>query len=100
MTDTNHPQTTVHIDKSIIPPFLDVEGVKRHLAPLSRSLLYELATQGEIESASLGMRRGRRVFVTESIVRWLHKRMALTRKPNIAPRTKVLPSKNSGLGNG
>lgn len=57
---------------------------------IGRSTLYQLATLGEIESASLGLGRGRRVFVTASIVGWLQKRLAQTKRPNIAIRAHAI----------
>jgi hypothetical protein len=79
---TNVPVLTV--DLSAIPPLLDADGVRTHLAPIGRTLLYELAARGEIETASLGLRRGKRVYVTASIVAWLQRRMAATRRPQMA----------------
>jgi len=76
----------LNIDLSKIPPLLDVAGVNAHIAPLSRSLLYELASCGEIETASLGLGRGKRTFLTSSIVSWLQKRVGQTKRPNLAPR--------------
>ncbi len=76
------------IDVTRIPPLIDVVGVSTYLAPLSRSLLYELASRGEIQSASIGLKRGRRFFVTTSLVSWLQKRASGTQRPNIAPRKK------------
>lgn len=69
-----------------IPALLDANGVRKHLAPLGRTLLYELATRGEIQTASIGMKRGKRVFVTASVVQWLQKRMAATQRPRMADR--------------
>lgn len=69
-----------------IPPFLDAEGVRKYLAPLGRTLLYELASQGEIETASLGLKRGKRVFLTASVAAWLQRRIATTRRPQLAHR--------------
>jgi hypothetical protein len=79
---------TLCIDLSKVPPLLNCEGVNKYLAPIGRTTLYQLATLGEIESASLGMGRGRRVFVTASIVGWLERRLAQTKRPNIAIRGK------------
>lgn len=74
------------IDFSDLPALLDAEGVRKHLAPLGRTLLYELASQGEIQTASLGLKRGKRVFVTASVVAWLQRRIASTRRPRLARR--------------
>ncbi len=74
----------LRINLSEVPALLDHEGVNKYLAPLGRTLLYELASRGEIESASLGLKRGKRVFVTTSVVRWLERRMATTRRPQMA----------------
>lgn len=76
----------LQIDLTKIPPLLDADGVRRKLAPISRTTLYELATLGEIETASLGLGRGRRVFVTASVVAWLQRRMEATKRPKLAPR--------------
>lgn len=78
--------SNLNIDLSKIPALLDCEGVRTYLAPIGHSLLYELAAAGEIESASLGLGRGRRVFVTASIADWLRKRAAQSKRPNVAPR--------------
>jgi|SRR5882724_1352934 len=78
----------LNIDLSKIPPLLDVEGVRLYLAPVSRSLLYEAAARGEIQSASVGIGRGRRFFLASSIAEWLERRAAKTVRPNIAPRRK------------
>ena len=94
-TPTNVPVISTHIavnipalsiDLSAIPALLDVEGINAHLAPISKTLLYELASSGDIETASIGLRRGRRVFVTLSVVQWLQKRMAATKRPRMADR--------------
>lgn len=74
------------INLSELPALLDAEGVRKHLAPVGRTLLYSLATRGEIQTASLGLGRGKRVFTTASIVEWLAKRMAQTKRPNMALR--------------
>lgn len=89
----NTPQLPVDthslaINLSEIPVLLDANGVRKYLAPLGRTLLYELATRGEIQTASVGMRRGKRVFVTASIVKWLEKRMAATKRPQLASGRK------------
>ena len=83
--------TALNINLHNIPPLLDAQGVKAKLAPLGRTLLYELASRGEIETASLGLGRGKRVFVAASIVRWLQKRAAVTKPLNLAPRRNRRP---------
>ncbi len=79
---TNVPSLAVNLSE--VPALLDYKGVNRYLAPLGRTLLYELASSGEIETASIGMKRGKRVFVTASVVRWLERRMAATQRPQMA----------------
>jgi hypothetical protein len=76
----------LNVNLSKIPPLLDVAGVNTHVAPLSRSLLYELASRGDIETASVGLGRGKRMFLTSSLVSWLQKCVAQTKRPNLAPR--------------
>lgn len=83
-TPANVPVLTVNLSE--IPALLDAGGVNKYLAPLGRTLLYELATRGEIQTASIGMKRGKRVFVTASVVQWLQRRMAATQRPQMADR--------------
>ena len=80
----NVPVLTVNLSE--IPALLDADGVRKHLAPVGRTLLYELATRGEIQTASIGLKRGKRVFVTASVVQWLQKRMSATHRPQVADR--------------
>ncbi len=80
------------INLSEIPALLDANGIRKHLAPLGRTLLYELATRGDIETASLGLGRGKRVFVTTSVVKWLERRAAESKRPNLANRKNRLGS--------
>ena len=75
------PTPYLGIDASKLPALIDIHGINQHLAPLARSTLYALAGAGEIESASVGLRRGRRLFVTASIIAWLERRAAQTRRP-------------------
>jgi hypothetical protein len=69
-----------------VPLLLDADGVRKYLAPIGRSLLYQLASRGEIETASLGVKRGKRVFVTATVVQWLERRLAGTVRPKVADR--------------
>ena len=88
----NVPVLTVNLSE--IPALLDANGVRKHLAPLGKTTLYELATLGEIQSASIGMGRGRRVFVTASVVEWLQRRLDATQRPNVATRRRRLAASN------
>lgn len=81
----NVPELNVNF--AALPALIDLNGINKHLCPMSRSMVYELATNGEIETASLGLKRGRRVFVTASVVKWLQRRITQTKRPNVAPRT-------------
>ena len=76
------------IDLTGIPALLDAEGIRKHIAPVSRTLLYELSARGEIETASLGIGRGKRVFVTASVVDWIIRKHATTLRPNMGQRGK------------
>lgn len=82
---TNIPGTSsapaLNIDLSKLPALLDAYGVERYIADLGRSLLYTLASKNEIESVSLGMGRGKRMFVTASVVAWINRRALVTTKP-------------------
>ena len=78
----------LNVNLSGIPALIDLDGINKHLFPLSRAMAYQLASAGQIESASLGIGRGRRVFVTSSVVDWMKRRMAQSRRPNCAPRKK------------
>jgi hypothetical protein len=89
LASTNvRPAAGFTINQATIPPLLDGDGVRQYLAPLSRSLLYQLDSRGEIQSASLGLKRGSRVYVTSSIVAWLEWRMAATKKPKLSSRAR------------
>ena len=83
-----------------VPLLLDADGVRKYLAPIGRSLLYQLASRGEIETASLGMKRGKRVFVTATVVQWLERRLAGTIRPNVADRHAVTETTGAGRGEG
>lgn len=74
-------------DSKNIPALLDVSGVRKHIAPIGRTLLYELASTGEIETVSLGMgKRGKRLFVTSSLLDYIRRRSEITRRPNMGRR--------------
>ena len=73
-------------DASSFPPFLDAGGIRKYVAPIGRTLLYELDSRGEITSASLGLGRGRRVYLVPSVLAWLERRMSSTQRPKMAPR--------------
>jgi len=74
------------VDLSTIPALLDVAGINRWICPMSRSLAYSLASSDEVETVSLGMGRGKRLWVTATVVAWVQRRMAQTTRPNIASR--------------
>ena len=97
MKNTHEPASplALNINLTAIPPLLDVEGINTYLAPISRSTLYSLASEGLIESASIGLGRGRRCFTTASVAAWLQQRAATTKRPNIAPR-KAADAKSAG----
>lgn len=78
---------TFKISTSNLPPILTAGGINSLVAPISRTLLYELAARGEIETVSLGLGRGKRAYLTASVVAWIERRAAVTIRPNIAPRS-------------
>jgi hypothetical protein len=80
----NAPSRSINL--AVIPALLDANGVKRYLVNVGKTTLYELATSGEIESVSIGFGRGKRCFVTASIVAWLDRRAAATKRPQMADR--------------
>lgn len=92
---TSAPALPVNL--SDLPALIDAEGVRKHLAPVGRTLLYNLASSGEIQTASLGLGRGKRVFVTASVVQWLQRRMEQTKRPRMAIHRAV--GAGSTLGN-
>ena len=103
------PRLTMQAQAAEVPLLLDADGVRKYLAPIGRSLLYELASRGEIETASLGVKRGKRVFVTATVVQWLERRLAGTIKPNVAERHAAktaaraeegVPATDAGAGRG
>lgn len=74
---------TLTLNLSEIPALLDHAGINKYLVPIGRTTLYELAASGEIQSASIGVKRGSRVFVTSTVVEWLQKRLASTKRPKM-----------------
>jgi hypothetical protein len=93
---SNTDVPVLNLNISEIPALLDAEGVRKHLAPIGRTLLYQLATNGEIQTASIGMKRGKRVFVTASVVDWIQRRISMTRRPNLATRGGNRDAQSSG----
>ena len=83
----------LNVNLSGLPALISLDGINKHLCPMSRSLAYALATSGEIQTASIGMKRGARCYVTQSLAEWLQRRMAGTVRPNIAPRRQTTPAK-------
>ena len=83
---SNAPAQGLSINLAAIPALLTTQGVNQHLAPCSATSLYEAATAGEIQSVSLGMGRGRRLWVAASVVDWINRRAATTKRPALAGR--------------
>jgi len=71
------------INLSTLPPLLDDKGVWERIAPIGRTTLYTLTSAGEIESVSVGApgRRGKRMWITASLVAWLIRRASATKRP-------------------
>ena len=85
MNSSERSMPEIKFDLSGTPPLLDAQGVRKHLADVGRTMLYQLATSGEIDSVSLGMgKKGKRLFVTASIVAWIRRRAAATQRPRLA----------------
>ena len=87
-TSTHTNSATLSASLTNVPPLLNAAGIALHIAPLGKTLLYELATAGEIQSASLGIGRGKRVFVTSSVIAWIERRMSETKIPRLATRRR------------
>jgi hypothetical protein len=67
------------------PPLLDIDGVRKHIAPIGRTLLHQLASAGEIQTVSLGMgKRGKRLYLTASLLDYIRRRAGTTQRPNVA----------------
>jgi hypothetical protein len=66
---------------TVLPPVLDLRALKATFG-IGRTTAYLLATTGEIQSLTLGApgKRGRRVFLTQSVLE-LVKRRAANAKP-------------------
>jgi hypothetical protein len=74
-------------DSKNIPALLDANGVRKHIAPIGRTLLYELASAGEIDTVSFGMgKRGKRLFVTSSLLDYIRRRSEITLRPKMGRR--------------
>jgi len=77
---------TLGINIANLPVLLDDEGIRAKLAPIGRTLLWQAATAGEIESVLLGApgKRGKRLFVTASVVAWMVRRAKATAPPKLS----------------
>lgn len=93
--DPHPPQFT--LDLTNVPPLLDAKGVRTHIADIGRTLLYHLASTGEIQSVSLGMgkRKPKRMFVTESIAAWISRSAAETKRPEMGAQSAKAASRPS-----
>ena len=72
-----------------LPPILDLRALEANFA-IGRTTAYHLATAGEITSVSLGApgRRGRRRFLTQSVLDYISRRAAETKPLNCGAKRK------------
>lgn len=58
-----------------LPPLLDFRTLQTHFQ-IGRTVAYQLASAGEIQTLTLGApgKRGKRVFLTESVLAFLDRR--------------------------
>jgi hypothetical protein len=77
------------LELSTIPPLLTAEQVGERILALGRTSLYSAASAGEIETASVGApgHRGRRFFLTTSVISYVLRRMGSTVTPKVTPRS-------------
>lgn len=66
---------------STLPPILSVEEAQQYFK-LGKTTLYALATAGEIQSLTIGAPglRGKRAFLTESLLAYVNRRVAASPK--------------------
>jgi hypothetical protein len=78
------------IDVSRLPALLDADGIHSRVAPIGRTVLYEAATREEIKTVLLGApgKRGKRLFVTDSVIAWILRRATTTKPPAMGSRKK------------
>lgn len=76
------------IDVSSLPVLLNEKGIRERVAPIGKTTLYSAATNGEIATVLLGApgKRGKRLFVTSSVVAWIIRRAQQTKRPAIGSR--------------
>lgn len=79
------------IDFSSLPVLLDEDSIRQRVAPIGKTTLYAAATRGEIETVLLGApgKRGKRLFLTSSVVAWIIRRANVTARPPIGSRKAV-----------
>lgn len=84
-------ESKLGLNLNLLPPLLDERGVVDRIVPISRSTLYCAAGAGEIQTASIGApgKRGRRLYVTSSVVEWVLRRLDETKRPALAPRKRL-----------
>jgi hypothetical protein len=72
----NTAEQTAHSFTPPLPPILDVAGLDANFS-IGKTTAYHLASAGEIQSLTVGApgRRGRRVFLTESVVAYISRRL-------------------------
>lgn len=75
-----------------LPPVLSIEDASR-LVSLGRTSLYALASAGEIQSLTLGApgSRGKRAFLTDSLIAYINRRVEASPTPASHRRRKAAP---------
>jgi hypothetical protein len=78
-----------------LPPVLDLRALEANFG-IGRTTAYQLASAGEIQSLTLGApgKRGKRVFLTQSVVDHVHRRAMTAKRLNCSTKGSV--SENGG----
>lgn len=86
---TNNPAQIGSDKIAALPPLLDLRALETNFG-IGRTTAYHLASAGEIQSLTLGApgKRGKRVFLTQSVLDLVNRRIA-TASPLNSSRTPV-----------
>lgn len=85
----NAPAPTPQLQIAALPPLLDLRAIADNFA-IGRTLAYTLASAGEIQSLTLGApgKRGKRVFLTQSVLEYVQRRADTTKPLCIGAKPK------------
>jgi hypothetical protein len=79
-----------------LPPVLGLQELKVNFQ-IGRTTAYHLASNGEVESLTLGApgKRGKRVFLTKSVLEYVQRRLADSQPLNCKPKQPARDAQSS-----